>query len=278
MINRNSKRLLAFSLTAIMVLAIVPAANSAYATPASRSLILLIDCSGSISPANFGLMVGAYNAAFNDPAVIAALTSGTGTAVEAIAFGASNGVIVPWSHITNAADSIAFGAAIGAFTQASCPGGTSATDMDGAINTAVIEFGTNPHAGGTKIIDLTTDGFPSNAAATTAAAAAAQAAGVTTLNALGIGPGASLPYLSSIIFGPMSFANLVPDFAAFQQAILDKIILETTPVAGIILPINTIALLLAGVQSSMIWLVPAIAGVIGTGFYFTKGHWNKSED
>ena len=47
------------------------------------------------------------------------------------------------------------------------------------------------------------------------------------------------------------------------------------PVGGELLPIDNTALLLAGIQSSAIWMLPALAGIAGAGLYLVKTRMNK---
>jgi len=46
-------------------------------------------------------------------------------------------------------------------------------------------------------------------------------------------------------------------------------------VGGELLPIDSTALMLAGLQSSAIWMIPTLAGVAGAGFYLIKFRTNK---
>jgi len=46
-------------------------------------------------------------------------------------------------------------------------------------------------------------------------------------------------------------------------------------VGGELLPIDSTALMLAGLQSSAIWMLPVLAGIAGTGFYLIKFRTNK---
>ncbi len=52
-------------------------------------------------------------------------------------------------------------------------------------------------------------------------------------------------------------------------------IIDNTPVGGELLPIDSTALMLAGLQSSAIWMLPVLAGIAGTGFYLVKFRTNK---
>ena len=43
-----------------------------------------------------------------------------------------------------------------------------------------------------------------------------------------------------------------------------------TPVAGELLPLDTSALMIAGLTSSAVWMIPAVAGIAGVGVYLVK--------
>ena len=48
------------------------------------------------------------------------------------------------------------------------------------------------------------------------------------------------------------------------------------PVAGELVPLNTTALFISGLSSSMIWMVPTLVGIAGAGFYFIQARtYNK---
>jgi len=45
---------------------------------------------------------------------------------------------------------------------------------------------------------------------------------------------------------------------------------QLTPVAGQLLPLDSTALFLAGIQSMTVWMIPAVAGLAGAGVYLVK--------
>lgn len=51
---------------------------------------------------------------------------------------------------------------------------------------------------------------------------------------------------------------------------------QTNPVGGELLPLDTTALFVAGFLGNAFWMIPAVAGIAGTGIYFTKSR-NKTE-
>lgn len=46
-------------------------------------------------------------------------------------------------------------------------------------------------------------------------------------------------------------------------------------VGGELLPIDSTALMLAGIQSSAIWMLPALVGITGAGAFFVRTRMNK---
>ena len=59
------------------------------------------------------------------------------------------------------------------------------------------------------------------------------------------------------------------------QEIHDATLEDLIKVGGELLSIDSAALLLAGLQSSAIWMVPAMAGIAGAGVYFVRARMNK---
>ena len=67
------------------------------------------------------------------------------------------------------------------------------------------------------------------------------------------------------------------------QSILDECLIQCpveqpppeTQVAGELLPLDSTALFLAGIQSITVWMVPAIAGLAGAGVYLVKFRANR---
>jgi len=82
--------------------------------------------------------------------------------------------------------------------------------------------------------------------------------------------------LSSFLNGG-SLINVIE--SGIDQNFVGSVPITTIPsiciVGGELLPIDSTALLLAGLQSSAIWMLPVLAGVAGTGFYLVKFRTNK---
>jgi len=98
-------------------------------------------------------------------------------------------------------------------------------------------------------------------------------------------PGAPVPVDPSPIPSNSGFVLTAGTFAEFEEAFQAKLFGELCDllppddprcvVGGEFLPIDTTALLIAGFQSSMIWMLPAVAGIAGTGAYFIRARMNK---
>ncbi len=50
----------------------------------------------------------------------------------------------------------------------------------------------------------------------------------------------------------------------------DAFLIGSPPVEGMLMPIDTSALYLAGLGSVTMWMIPAVAGMAGAGMYFVK--------
>jgi len=56
---------------------------------------------------------------------------------------------------------------------------------------------------------------------------------------------------------------------------MDNLIFDDAPVGGELLSLDTTALMLAGLQSSAVWMIPTLAGLAAAGFYLVKFRANK---
>ena len=149
------------------------ALGSAQAAPVDLELALLVDVSGSVSPAEFSTQRTGYVNAFTDPGLIDAIVNGDIGAI-AVTFwywsgGSQQQQAVGWTLINDAASALAFSNAIGAaarpFFGATAPGS--------AINAVVPTFATNGFEGRFQKIDVSGDGTQNSGASTSAARNAA---------------------------------------------------------------------------------------------------------
>lgn len=184
------------------------------ATAAPINLSLVIDSSGSISPANWTLQMQGYANA------IGSLVPVDGSvAISVVRFAANSSIVRNLTTISSAADRTSLTTFLlglsqtgnGTTTCISC-GISSGFNSFGAINTSE-----------RHIIDVSTDGFfnggvdPNGPAGTPGTAEWAVANGVDQVNALGIGV---IPNFNA---GVGSFSVLSNDFGDFQIALENKL-------------------------------------------------------
>jgi len=131
------------------------------------------------------------------------------------------------------------------------------------------------------VLDIVTDGVPEIVDTKAAAIAAADAVvDIDVINALGVGAGASLSFLNDLTDGS---GNPDPgqvfsadDFGEFADAFEDKLFKELEPpVGGEFLPIDSTALLIAGMSANLSMIVPIAAGIAGAGAYLIHSRMNK---
>jgi hypothetical protein len=230
-------------------LLLLSSVSAAHAAPVDLELVLLTDNSGSINATDFTLGRQGYQAAFQNPAVQAAIAGGTlgQIAVTLLDFSANGqqNQAVPWTLINSAATANAFGAAVGAAPRLF----SSGTGLTAGVNAAAALLAAdNGFEGTRRVIDIVGDGAESEVCAFNAAScaplqaarAAALAGGVTTINALWIddrdffGDDAAdvikaLPYgQTNVIGGTNPFQTIVEDFSDFAPAIAAKLEREVT--------------------------------------------------
>ena len=262
------------------------AASSVSANQAvSLELLLLVDVSGSVNTNEYNLQKQGYVDAFANQDVINQLTSCDGQciAVKVVNFsGVGEQVVkVDWTLVCNEADMLALSAAIAGTIRTLDDGSTAPQD---AINNYYLEFDTNNFSGGRNIIDVSGDGGqndPDNTYDETDVIVASAIAGsVNQINGLPIGSSNDVEnyYENHLIGGIDSFTKPAANFVDFTPAIALKIIEETecgVVVAGELLSVDSSALVIGGLASSAIWMIPMVAGIAGTGIYLVKTRANR---
>lgn len=227
--------------TAIGMLSTLPVVAQTSPIDVDLELFLLVDVSGSVDNNEFNLQRTGYVNAFNNSAVISALTGGplgraavsfaywSGATQQSQILGGTNG----WFLIENAIDGANFATAIDSFARPF----SGLTAIGSAINFAVPLFGTetggveNGFTSTRQVIDISGDGTNNAGVAVTTARDNALAAGVDTINGLAITtdvPTLLTYFQNNVIGGTNAFAVQANDFASFGQAIQDKIIKESS--------------------------------------------------
>ncbi len=227
-------RLLAIALA--LAVSTAPA-RAAFDKPVDLELILGVDVSRSIDMGEARLQREGYIAAFRDPDVIRAITTGMFGRIAVAYFEWAGQVhreiIADWTLIDGKDAAHAFTAALGR----EFPSSARRTSISGAIDFATPWFDANGFVGTRRVIDLSGDGPNNGGDLVTVARRRALARGVT-INGLPILdeqagmfsyyniPNLDLYYRDCVIGGPGAFIVVAADFKDFAAAVRRKLILE----------------------------------------------------
>ena len=217
--------------------------------PVDLELVLAVDISGSVDPAEARLQREGYIAALRHPRVIDAIRDGAfgRIALTYIEWAGDNTqrTLLDWTLIEDATSAFAFADALAETPLASARW----TSLSAAIDYAAPRFDGNGFQGVRRVIDISGDGYNNRGRSVEAARDAAVAAGIT-INGLPIvndrpNPWGGLPpkdldryFEDRVIGGPGAFIVVARDYTAFASAILSKLLLE---IAGERPPPRTIA-------------------------------------
>jgi len=206
-------------------------------TPVDTALILAVDASGSISPAEFALQREGIRQAVTDPQVLAAIRSGP-FARLAIAYVEWGGpgmaqTMVGWHLVEDPAGAEAFGRAVLAAHRSI----QSWNAIGDAIDHAVSLFDTCPCAPMRRVIDISGDNPDANGLRPVMASRDAAVAAGITINALAVvhdgegglaggDPWLVTRYRNEVIGGPGAFVLPARSRADFARALRDKMVLE----------------------------------------------------
>ncbi|WP_034493149.1 DUF1194 domain-containing protein [Afifella pfennigii] len=213
------------------------AAASAEEVPVDLELVLAVDVSWSMDPEEQAFQRAGYEAAFRDPAVIAAIRDG-GWGRIAVTYVEWAGdrlqrVVVPWRLVEDAASAAAFADQLAATVS----GRLRRTSISGALGFAFESFEDNGFAGLRRVVDVSGDGANNQGLPVTVERDRLVAAGII-INGLpvmlkGPDPGGfmSIPnldiyYEDCVIGGTGAFALPVREVAEFATAIRQKLLLE----------------------------------------------------
>ncbi len=250
-------------------------AQPAFALPVDLELQLLVDVSGSVDAGEFILQRSGWANAFTSMDVSDLINKQGfgGMCVQLIYWSSSNEqqIAVNWFTVLTTTDAQNLANAILAAARP-FSGGTAPSD---AINFGFPLF-TNNGCEGTKLVmDVSGDGT-GNAAATSAARNSALGAGINQLNGLVIGGSQTVFnfYVANIMGGTDSFIDQVANFAGFEAAAKEKLMKDINDrvfaVGGEFSPMTTSALLLAGTQNMMAWMIPLVVAAAGFGLVISR--------
>lgn len=197
--------------------------------PVVLELLLAVDCSSSVSDAEFALQMGGIAQAFDDPTVQAAIeqAGAAGIAVALLQWSSlrSQVMAVDWTLITGAEGARAFAERVRRSPRYM---GGGATAMSGALALATASIESNAFAGERKVIDVSGDGRANEGQSPAIPRALANRLGIT-INGLAIlneEPGLAGYYQSWVVGGPGSFLITADDYHDFIDAIRRKLIFE----------------------------------------------------
>ncbi|MBR0672988.1 DUF1194 domain-containing protein [Neoroseomonas soli] len=194
------------------------------------ALCLAVDASSSVDYDEFGLMLGGYAAAFRDEGVAAALATGPrGATAVCMMMWSGRGaqqVAVPWARLDGAAASAAFADAVEGAPRIVPPG---ATALGEGMVAGLALLAACPAEATRLVLDVSGDGRNNQGRAPGPVRDIGVGAGVT-INALAVlneEPDLLDHYRDEVIGGPGAFAMHTPDYAAFAEAIREKLLRET---------------------------------------------------
>ena len=234
--SRRRRRLKACACLALLMFAgLRPAA--ADEIPVDVELVLAVDVSASVDGGEVNLQRVGYVQALTDPRVIAAMLAGPlgRVAVTYVEWSETQRVTVGWTVIEQAADALAFAAAVNANP---IPKG-GLTSITGALDFTSLLFDANGIEGTRHVIDLSGDGRDSRGIEEEVAAARdrALAKGIV-INGLVINPQQEQTEVEGVkydldgyfhevvIGGPGAFTVVTESPADFPRAVVNKLVLE----------------------------------------------------
>lgn len=193
------------------------------------ALCLAVDASSSVDYDEFALMLGGYAAAFRDESIAAALAAGPrgATAVAMLLWSGrgAQALAVPWARIDGAASAATFAHAVENAPRL-VPAGATALGEGMAAGLALLAA--CPAEATRLVMDVSGDGRHNQGRPPGPVRDIGVAAGVT-INALAVlseEPDLLDHYRAEVIGGPGAFAMHTPDYAAFAEAIREKLLRE----------------------------------------------------
>jgi hypothetical protein len=197
--------------------------------PVDLALVLAVDCSSSVVPAEFRIQMDGIAGALRHPSLYGAIHAGRERRIALTLMlwsGAdSQGVSVPWRILESSGDLEAVAAEIAGAERTWQVGGTA---IGIAIDYAAALLMKVPFTATRRVIDISGDG-PDNVTGTPAAARDRAVAQGITINGLPITKGSLLLpvyYQSQVIGGRDAFIEPAPNIEAFRATILRKLLRE----------------------------------------------------
>ena len=219
-------------LAALAPVGAVPAS----AEPVDVELVLAVDVSLSMSPAELAIQRDGYAAALTDPKVLAAIADGLHGRIAVTYFewagNTTQHVVVPWTIVASRVDAERVARQLSAVP----PNSARRTSISGALEFSVDLFAESQFRGAKRVIDISGDG-PNNQGAPvdlTRDSVVARGIVINGLPLMTSGGYSSLYdvtdldryYSDCVIGGPGSFMIPVNEWSQFPEAIRRKLVLE----------------------------------------------------
>lgn len=223
-------------LGALLALTPLHATPAAAAEPVDVELVLAVDVSLSMSPAELAIQRDGYAAALTDRRVLDAIADGLHGRIAVTYFewagDTMQHVVVPWTVIASREDAERVARQLSALP----PNSARRTSISGALEFGVDLFAESQFRGSKRVIDISGDG-PNNQGAPvdiTRDAVVAKGIVINGLPLMTSGGYSSVYdvaeldryYADCVIGGPGSFAIPVNDWSQFPEAIRRKLVLE----------------------------------------------------
>lgn len=203
-------------------------ADAAISEPVDVALVLAVDVSGSVNNERYKLQRNGYAAAFADPEVVAAITSGPHHAI-AVTFVEWSGVdqqrqSIGWTLIDGRDAAASFGAAVSEVPRAFA----EMTALGDAIDYSAHLLRDGGFGGARLIIDVSGDGRTNAGRIAASARDDAVAAGITIngLPILAVEPDLDRYYQDNVVGGTDAFMVVAHDFGSFADSIRNKVVRE----------------------------------------------------
>ena len=214
----------------------LPALHARAAEPVDVELVLAVDVSLSMSPAELDIQRAGYVAALTSDGVIEAIADGVHGKIAVTYFEwagtTTHHVVVPWTIIASRADA----ERVATHLSVSPPNSARRTSISSALEFGADLFAESPFDGMKRVIDISGDG-PNNQGApvhVTRDAVVAQGIVINGLPLMTHGGFSSIYdvkdldryYTDCVIGGPGAFMVPVNDWSQFPEAVRRKLVLE----------------------------------------------------
>jgi uncharacterized protein DUF1194 len=212
--------------------------STSRADPVDTALVLALDVSLSVDQHEYEVQRDGIAAAFESPALLAAVGGGKNRAIDVLVLEWSDPeiqtVTVDWTRVTDAASANAFAAKVRKTSRSS----SGLTAIGNGMLAAAAAFEHLPDEAARRVIDVSGDGMANIGAPCIEVRDALIAQGITIngLVMLNDEPWVDGFYSENVVGGPGAFLMQVADYrefaAAIQQKLLSEIVALPRPPAG----------------------------------------------